>query len=140
MPSFKPKDLWPAAPHTLAKIEIVQRYLYLWFSIMGRSNRPLVYIDGFAGPGRYENSDQSSPTAALKAARAAIANGGDAMQTERFVFRFIEKDFADDLRNVIAGTEWPKPFDVKVEERTFQEYMEAALAKVRASRKALPPT
>jgi hypothetical protein len=53
MPSIKPKSLWEAKPHTLAKIEIVGRYLYLWSSILGANsaNKRLVYIDGFAGPG-----------------------------------------------------------------------------------------
>src|SRR5690242_3600374 len=111
MPSFRPKEIWAAAPHTLAKIEIVHRYLYLWFYIMGRSNPTLVYVDGFAGPGRYTNSDQSSPTAALKAACAAISKSGDALRTKKFVFRFIEKDFPDELQNVIDGTKWPEEFD-----------------------------
>jgi hypothetical protein len=59
MPSFNPTSLWEAKPHTLAKIEIVRRYLYLWFSILGTNptNKRVVYIDGFAGPGRYANSE-----------------------------------------------------------------------------------
>jgi len=72
MPSFKPTDLWNADPHTLAKIEIVRRYLFLWFRILGTSSNRLVYIDGFSGPGRYLNSDQSSPIAALTSAKAAF--------------------------------------------------------------------
>src|SRR5207253_10041689 len=58
MPSFKPTDLWNAEPHTLAKIEIVRRYLYLWFRILGTRSNRLTYIDGFSGPGRYLNSEQ----------------------------------------------------------------------------------
>jgi hypothetical protein len=37
MPSFKPKGLWPAAPHTCAKIDIVSGYLYPWFEIFART-------------------------------------------------------------------------------------------------------
>jgi three-Cys-motif partner protein len=59
MPSFKPTDLWDAEPHTLAKIEIVRRYLFLWFSILSKKSNRLVYIDGFAGPGGYKNSNES---------------------------------------------------------------------------------
>ena len=57
MSSFKPTQLWEASPHTLAKLEIIERYLYLWFTIVGSNsnNQRLAYIDGFAGPGRYTN-------------------------------------------------------------------------------------
>jgi three-Cys-motif partner protein len=70
--------MWPAEPHTLAKIAILQAYLLAWFSIMGRTMRklPLLYIDGFAGPGEYTNSAKGSPRAALQAARAARARTG----------------------------------------------------------------
>ena len=74
MPSFKPRELWEVAPHTLAKIEIVRQYLVRWFQILGRghSGRRLLYIDGFAGPGEYTNSRNSSPLASLAAAENAI--------------------------------------------------------------------
>jgi three-Cys-motif partner protein len=140
VPSFKPKAIWAAAPHTLAKIEIVQRYLYLWFSIMGRSNATLVYIDGFAGPGRYTNSEQSSPMAALKAALAALDDSGSALRTKHFAFRFIEKDLPNELREVVFGTSWPAAFDIKVEGQAFEKYMTLALQKVRDSGKPPPPT
>src|SRR5271156_6469010 len=68
MSSFKPTNLWEASPHTLAKLEIVGRYLDVWFLILGSNpkNRRLVYIDGFAGPGRYTNTEKSSPIVALQ--------------------------------------------------------------------------
>ena len=89
MSSFKPTQLWEASPHTLAKIEIVRRYLYLWFSILGTRNKRLVYIDGFAGPGRYANSEQGSPVAALQAAKAAIEHPGAKLDGVEFSFLFV---------------------------------------------------
>jgi three-Cys-motif partner protein len=78
MSSFKPTKLWEASPHTLAKLEIIERYLYLWFTIVGSNsnNQRLAYIDGFAGPGRYTNTDKSSPLIALQAAKKALDRFG----------------------------------------------------------------
>lgn len=64
---------WNADPHTVAKIAILEAYLVAWFAIMGRTmrRRPLLYIDGFAGPGEYMNSPKGSPLAAIHAAVTA---------------------------------------------------------------------
>jgi hypothetical protein len=45
MASFKPTELWEASPHTLAKLEIVGRYLDVWFLILGSNpkNQRLVW-------------------------------------------------------------------------------------------------
>ena len=124
MPSFKPTDLWNAEPHTLAKIEIVRRYLFLWFRILGTSSNRLVYIDGFSGPGRYLNSDQSSPIAALTGAKEAFDKLVDAQRapTEWF-FYFIDENtrFTSSLESVISETEWPRQFKCEVQTGTFEE-------------------
>src|SRR6266478_5942993 len=103
MASFNPSALWEAKAHTLAKIAIVRRYLFLWFSILGTNswNKRLVYIDGFAGPGQYSNSEQSSPIAALQAAKSAIERLGAHLKNVEFSFLFVEKrqDFAENLRS-----------------------------------------
>ena len=71
--SAKQGTIWTAEPHTIAKIEMLRSYLQTWFSILGATfkGRDLWYIDGFAGPGEYENYKQGSPIAALAAAEAA---------------------------------------------------------------------
>jgi three-Cys-motif partner protein len=46
--------LWEIEPHTIAKHEILRRYLGAWFVIMGQTNRRIIYLDGFCGPGRYK--------------------------------------------------------------------------------------
>ncbi len=73
MPAKKHGTTWDAAPHTVAKIRILQSYLYVYFQILGQSSQGanILYLDGFAGPGRYENFSDGSPVAALKAAVAA---------------------------------------------------------------------
>jgi three-Cys-motif partner protein len=70
--SKKHDTLWDAEPHTIAKIEILKGYLLPWFQIMCRAGKTSLYIDGFAGPGRYHNHAEGSPVAALIAAANAI--------------------------------------------------------------------
>jgi three-Cys-motif partner protein len=73
----EPKGLWPAEPHTLAKLAILERYLKAWFPILYQfmsSNYPegmLTYIDAGCGPGKYSGGENGSPILALKTAAAA---------------------------------------------------------------------
>jgi len=64
----------------MAKHAILRRYLDAWFPILTQqasslarkfknaSNREVLFIDGFAGPGEYANGEEGSPVIALKAA------------------------------------------------------------------------
>jgi three-Cys-motif partner protein len=60
--------VWEIEPHTLAKHEILRRYLGAWFPILAKHNKRLVYIDGFCGPGKYEGGEVGSPIVALEEA------------------------------------------------------------------------
>jgi three-Cys-motif partner protein len=144
MPSFNPSTLWEARPHTLAKIEIVRRYVYLWFSILGTNpkNKRLVYIDGFAGPGKYSNSDQSSPVAALQAARAAIERPGANLNDTEFSFLFVEKrrDFVENLRSIISAGAWPTNIKWETETGSFEEKVGGILDELRRQKQQLAPT
>lgn len=143
MPSFKPTDLWDAEPHTLAKIEIVRRYLFLWFRILGTSSNRLAYIDGFSGPGRYLNSDQSSPIAALTSAKAAfdelVASGR--APTEWYFYFIDEKaKFTTSLQSVIAESVWPQQFKIDVQTGSFEAKLTGVLDKIRKLPGGMPPT
>jgi three-Cys-motif partner protein len=68
--------VWPADQHTLAKHRILKGYLDAWMPILANQSRKvgavshsIKYIDGFAGPGIYENGQKGSPVLALDAAR-----------------------------------------------------------------------
>lgn len=78
--STKRTSIWSAEPHTIAKIAMLQKYLFQWFSILGISpyfqGKDLWYVDGFAGPGEYVNHPFGSPNAALAAAAAAFETAG----------------------------------------------------------------
>lgn len=142
MPSFKPTHLWDAEPHTLAKIEIVRRYLYLWFFILGTTTNRLVYIDGFAGPGGYKNSNESSPVAALGAAKSALERLLPRNVRREWFFYFIEKDpaFASNLNGVIADTSWPKEFTCEVQQGPFDQNLKGILEKLKQLPGSIPPT
>lgn len=68
--------LWPSQRHTRAKHEILKRYLDAWLPILSQlvakvpraQNRNILYVDGFAGPGEYEDGEPGSPLIALGAA------------------------------------------------------------------------
>lgn len=92
-----PKDtIWEAEPHTVAKIAILEAYLVAYFQILGssRRNQNFLCVDGFAGPDQYTNRLSGSPTAALDAATAAIANKGTAWRAGKIHFAFVERDKA----------------------------------------------
>ncbi|MEO7298931.1 MAG: three-Cys-motif partner protein TcmP [Verrucomicrobiota bacterium] len=142
MPSFKPTEPWEAPPHTLAKLEIIGRYLYLWFTIVGKTKGRLVYIDGFAGPGRYKNTNKSSPLVALQAAKDALDRPGAGLQNTEFNFLFVEKEpkFAESLQETISASTWPKQFDWAVERGSFEEKVGGILEKIRTEGATLAPT
>lgn len=79
---------WAIEPHTEAKLRIIRAYLQAWFPILaqGREGR-VVYIDGFAGPGRYEGGEEGSPLIALRAVLNQPLLSGAVID-----FHFIEAD------------------------------------------------
>lgn len=74
--SKRMSNVWTAPPHTRAKLAILKAYLDAWLPILGRSRRgePLLYIDGFAGPGEYDGSEPGSPVLALDCGARALEN------------------------------------------------------------------
>jgi three-Cys-motif partner protein len=62
--------IWPANPHTLAKHRILEGYLKAWLPILSRIRgvSEIVYVDAFAGPGKYQGGEDGSPIIALNAA------------------------------------------------------------------------
>jgi three-Cys-motif partner protein len=96
VPPKKHSTVWPAEPHTIAKIAILEGYLQAWFPIFGRvkGRFDLLYIDGFAGPGKYTNHSTGSPVAALRSASKALAASGAAWTAGAIHCAFIESDRA----------------------------------------------
>ena len=62
--------LWERDLHTAAKHALVSRYLQAWFPIMTTTFRDtgITILDGYAGPGEYTNSIESSPVIIMEQA------------------------------------------------------------------------
>ena len=131
--------IWELAPHTRAKHEILRRYLQAWTPILSHGGFPeFIYIDGFAGPGRYSQGEDGSPVIALKA-----AIGQTLPASTRIFFLFVERDpeRAKVLKEVIDGIERPDTFRVKVADgETFEAEANRLLDFYRSKKKPLPPT
>jgi three-Cys-motif partner protein len=81
--------VWKMEPHTAAKHQILKGYLSAWLPIMSKYNKRLVYIDGFAGPGVYEQGEPGSPIIALQ---TFLGHSHRSHITAELVFIFIEDD------------------------------------------------
>jgi three-Cys-motif partner protein len=85
--------LWTASAHTKAKIAMLRYYLDAWFPILAQGvPLPILYVDGFAGPGYYTNHPEGSPLAALKCIEAAIESLGAKNRCPQITCVFIEED------------------------------------------------
>jgi three-Cys-motif partner protein len=80
---------WDLAPHTAAKLDILGAYLRAWLPIVSQSRSfdRIIYINGFAGPGRYQQGEDGSPIIGLK---AAIGSINDQIR-KLFEFHFVER-------------------------------------------------
>jgi three-Cys-motif partner protein len=133
-----PRDtIWPLEPHTAAKHQILRKYLDAWFPILGTYNKRIVYLDGFAGPGRYSGGEPGSPVIAMESALAHRANLGGEL-----VFLFIEEHAgrADHLDGEIAKLQLPAHFSAKVERGTFAEKLGRTLDELDTDGSQIAPT
>jgi three-Cys-motif partner protein len=131
--------IWDLEPHTRAKHAILHRYLQAWVPILSQGGfRHVLYVDGFAGPGRYSKGEPGSPIIALRAALEQRT-----VPDTTFHFLFIEEDKARGqvLRQIIAEMNLPANFDVRVDdERTFEVAFRELRQRYQRIDKPLPPT
>lgn len=120
--------VWAIEPHTQAKHELLTRYLDAWFPIMTSWSTKVLYIDGFAGPGRYEGGEPGSPMLAVDVARGRNAR----LARAKLIFLFIESDKArhDELAarvdEIASGL--PGNFEVRVANEDFAAAAEQIVA------------
>lgn len=128
---------WPLDQHTKAKHDILEGYLEAWYPILNSTNKRIVYIDGFAGPGEYEKGEPGSPLIALRTARDHFLK----MKSE-IVFWFIEEDEArcKHLREVLKKENKPPNFTLHVECGRFDERLTSTLKDIEGQGKQLAPT
>ncbi|RDI73174.1 hypothetical protein Gocc_3102 [Gaiella occulta] len=127
-------------PHTAAKHRILQNYLYAWLPIMSKYNGRLVYVDGFAGPGVYEDGEPGSPIIALN---AYLDHAYRERIDAELVYVFIEEERARVKRlkkEIAALGALPKNVVVEVIEGSFQDRFAEVLDDVETRGAALAPT
>jgi three-Cys-motif partner protein len=137
--------VWTPEPHTLAKHDLLKRYLGAWFPIMARNNSKLVFLDGFAGPGVYDTGEPGSPLVAI---RSLIDHRYfENMSGTKFMFLFVEADgrrvesLEEEIEKFWASI-GDKPTNVSVEvvEGEFGDLATTIIEDFRARGTQLAPT
>jgi three-Cys-motif partner protein len=121
---------WAYRRHTRAKHEILEKYLEAWLRILGTRHERLLYVDGFAGRGEYDEGQAGSPLIAMRVAQELVNAG----KVGEVVCIFVESD-ADNMRNLkemigLCGRTFP---DVVVEllEARFDDVSGRVMNRVR---------
>ena len=135
------------SPHTHAKHEILKKYLGAWFPILSKWNGRIVYLDGFAGPGEYNNGSYGSPIIALN-----VAKEHKLKLASEIIFYFIEKEkrrclHLQKLINKLYGyhedgsyERLPANFKIYIEQGEFNYIMNSLLGKLEEEKLNLAPT
>jgi len=132
------KSLWDIEPHTLAKHEILKRYLDAWFPILAKYNERIVYLDGFCGPGRYKGGEDGSPIIAIKQALKHF----DRLENREIKFIFVDErqDRIEHLRNEISLLAIPTNFSIETRTSQFEHTITQILDDLNSNHLNLEPT
>lgn len=129
--------VWPIEKHTLAKHEILRRYLDAWAPIMSHWAGRFVYIDGFAGPGEYSGGEEGSPIIAIKS-----ISGNKNIKHAGIICLFIEADKAryQHLEELVGEIGKPSFLKVKCYCGKFDETLSDILDYIDKQKETLAPT
>lgn len=111
------ETVWKAEPHTLAKHKILKGYLNAWLPIMGSISDRIAYIDGFAGPGYYENGQKGSPIVALQCAQD---HSNPLWKRIDFVFVESREDRYENLKASVESRSWSDAFTIDIKNDAFE--------------------
>lgn len=146
--SSGPKSaVWRVDPHTLAKHEILRRYVDAWFPIMSKWNPRLIFFDGFAGPGIYQSGEPGSPLIVLRRLIEHSAFARFSIGTE-YVFLFCEPDrerlasleqHLEDYKQSLGG-QWPASIKVMTRGQPFDATAGEILEDLERAGSRLAPT
>ncbi len=136
---------WPLDPHTRAKHQILRSYLDAWLPIMAKWNGRIVFLDGFAGPGRYAGGEEGSPLIALRALREHPHLQFPSPGAEiRFHFVEEQEDRVASLQAEIAAFKrahhLPRGVHIHVERARFDGYLRHILDRLEEAGKQIAPT
>ncbi len=134
------ETVWPIEPHTRAKPQILEEYLKAWFPTLTRWQGRVLYLDAFAGPGRYSGGEEGSPIIAL---RTALMHT-QARRFREIVFLFIEKNQqrAEMLHRIIREIfeHLPKNLVYDIQSAEFATTLEQGLNDLEKQGAKLAPT
>lgn len=145
MASDSDPEKWDYPPHTKAKHDMLASYLDGWYPILSRWNGKILFLDGFAGRGKYTNGAEGSPIIALK--RLINHRHFPRMGDREFVFMFVEAnaDNAASLKHEIdafiaQNQPWPPKVKVYVENQKFDVTANGIIDYLREQKGNLAPT
>ena len=132
---------WPLDAHTRGKHLVLRQYLDAWLPIMRQSNARVLFIDAFAGPGKYSGGEDGSPIIAL---RALIGHNAQGIMKGEINFLFIEKepDRCDHLIRVVQEIEEQRPenCNISVRNSTFDDTLSEVLDQIDLQNAQLAPS
>ncbi len=133
--------LWALDDHTKGKHVVLKSYLDAWLPILSRYNGRVLFIDGFAGPGKYSNGEEGSPLIAIRCVREHTANA----LIKEVVCIFIEADkrrvehLAEVLSDMRKAGQLPDKCHPMIEQGAFDGSMTKVLDLVEDKRERLAP-
>jgi three-Cys-motif partner protein len=145
VPSDADPSKWDCPPHTKAKHDMLASYLGGWFPIMASWNGRLLFLDGFAGRGRYNDGSEGSPLIALR--RLLDHRHMPQMTDREFGFYFVEADpenaahLEEELEALKAEkAPWPANVSFEVVNAEFDVTARTILDYLREQKANLAPT
>lgn len=135
------ETLWALEEHTKGKHAVLKAYLSAWFPILSKYNNRVLFIDGFAAPGRYQGGEDGSPLIAIKILREHKATS----KIKEAIFLFIEADLkrAEHLKGLLmqldSAGQIPSNCKAQVVTGKFDEHLTAVLDVVDEQKKILAP-
>lgn len=91
---FKEKKIWSEV-----KDELLGCYLVPYFNKIFYTRKPILYVDGFAGKGKFDDGKHGSPLAALECLDKSISLYQGAHPLPAASMKFIELNHASDLNS-----------------------------------------
>jgi three-Cys-motif partner protein len=132
------ETIWVIDPHTQKKHEILRRYFDAWLPIIASWAGRVLFIDGFAGPGKYKGGEDGSPLIVLKSARDYTCR-----PQNEVIFIFVEDDKAraEHLEQVIDEIKptLPSNFKVYCVHGRFNEQLTTLFQQLDEQKKKLAP-
>lgn len=106
---FVEKKAW-----SVVKDDLLGCYFKPYVSKIFHTYKPLVYVDCFAGKGKFEDGNQKSPLIALDIINQCQAS--TKMQNTNVEATFIDLNYADDLKENLKSFPWVKIISGKYED------------------------